>query len=57
MLANSSAAKEMLWDRCYAEDRCCEEVAEELGTQLVMCLLQQSIDDDQVSLRLLFPPA
>lgn len=56
MLTNSSAAKEMLGDRCRAEDRCCEEVAKELGTQLVLHLLHQNVDEGQVSLRFLFLP-
>lgn len=41
----------------HTENRCCEEAAKELGTYLVLRLLQHSIGEDQVSLRLLFPPA
>lgn len=55
MLARSTTS-EMIGVRHCAEDRCCEEVVKELGTQLVLRFLQHSVGEDEMSLRLLFPP-
>lgn len=48
MLAHS-AASDMLGVRHPIEDRCCEEGTKELGTQLVLVFLQDSIRARYVS--------